>query len=105
MGGRMIPDSRYPQRGPRPMGRISDARPLGPGRKALAGPGAGGRVLTMADVLVWVGVVLLALCLASWAKYVVNRYSVEEREAHLMAPLVLTGLLVVVVAAVSIIDT
>ena len=59
----------------------------------------------MADVLVWVGVVALALCLASWGKYVVDRNSVEEREAHLKAPLVLTGLLVVVVAAVSILDT
>ena len=59
----------------------------------------------MADIFVWVGVVVLALCVASWAKYVVNRYSVEEVEAHLMAPLVLTGLLVVVVAAVSILDS
>ena len=59
----------------------------------------------MADALVWVGVVVLALCISSWAKYVVNRNSIEEREAHLMAPLVLTGLLVVLVVAVSIIGT
>ena len=59
----------------------------------------------MANVLVSVGVVALALCLASWAKYVVNRNSVEEVEAHLMTPVVLTGVLVVVVAAVAIIDT
>jgi hypothetical protein len=55
------------------------------------------------NAVVWGGVVVLGLALASWAKFAIDRNSVDEREAHLVPPVVLTGifLFLVVVAAVA----
>jgi hypothetical protein len=53
-------------------------------------------------VLVWTGVVLLAVTAAAWAKYVMDRNSVEERTPRIGPPAVLTALLAVVVVAIAV---
>jgi hypothetical protein len=56
----------------------------------------------MANALVWAGVVVMGLTLASWAKYAIDRNSTEERTPHLVPPLVLTGVFVVLLAAATV---
>ena len=55
----------------------------------------------MESALVWGGVVLIGLTLASWAKYVMDRNTAEERTPRIVPPVVLTVLLVVVFTGVS----
>lgn len=59
----------------------------------------------MVNALTWVGVATLALCVASWAKYAVDRNSVDERDPRLHRPLVWTGVLTVVIVVVSVLSS
>ena len=52
--------------------------------------------------LVWPAVVVLALCVMSWGKWVMDRNSDEEVTADIRRPAVLTALLVVLIVAVSV---
>jgi hypothetical protein len=53
----------------------------------------------MVVVLTWIGIIALAVCVASWAKYVINRNSADEVEARIDRPVILTGIFVVALAA------
>ena len=52
--------------------------------------------------LVWPAVVVLALAVAAWARYVMDRNSEDEVQADIRRPVVLSAVLLLLVVAVSV---
>lgn len=83
---------------------------LEPGTLPAAGPTLAGTGIPAhcggmdSGLLVWPTLVVLALCLAAWARYAMERNSLDEVRADIRRPAVLTGLLLILLVAVSIVS-